>query len=176
VALRFVQAMWDPQCACFGAGTGADGVSRNKLLALDAQIWPLLAIPEAASRYETVIDTAEKRLKAADGFAYSEAGTGLWTEGTAQMQLLFELLGQDGKVATLQSAIAQERAPDGGYFATRDASSPTGFALASDPNLPRRYLHLSHLGALAWVALAERRFNPFTGRSSLPTANTQAHR
>jgi hypothetical protein len=175
VATHFVESMWDPQCACFSAGTGADGVSRNKLLALDAQIWPLLAIPGAATRFGAAIGTAEKHLNAGDGFAYSEAGTGLWTEGTAQMQLLYALLGQDGKAAALRGALAEERTPDGGYFATRDASSPTGFALASDPSLPRRYLHLSHLGAIAWVALAERRFNPFNDSSSLPSALAQTH-
>jgi hypothetical protein len=68
-----------------------------------------------------------------------------------------------------------ERSADGGYFATRDASIPTGFTLASDPSLPRRYLHLSHLGASAWVALAERQFNPFTARNALPQAPAEKH-
>ncbi|MGA3158716.1 MAG: hypothetical protein ABSE43_14200 [Steroidobacteraceae bacterium] len=169
-AARFVGAMWDAHCACFAAGTGVDGVARNNLLALDAQVWPLLAIPGAAVRYRAVIGTVEKRLSAAGGFAYSEAGTGLWTEGTAQMQLLYALLGQEATAATLHAAVAAERTSDGGYFATQDASSPTGFALASDPSLPRRYLHLSHLGAGAWAALAEQRFNPFIARSALPVA------
>jgi hypothetical protein len=169
-AARFVDAMWDSQCACFAAGTGADGVTRNSLLALDAQIWPLLAIPGAATHYSAVVGTVVKRLSAADGFAYSEAGIGLWTEGTAQMQLLYSLLGRESAAATLSAAVAAERTADGGYFATRDASSPTGFALASDPSLPRRYLHLSHLGASAWAALAEKRFNPFIARSALPDA------
>jgi hypothetical protein len=173
-ATRFVDSMWNSQCACFAAGTGADGVSKNNLLALDAQVWPLLAIPGAATRYEGVIGTVVKRLSAADGFAYSEAGPGLWTEGTAQMQLLYELLGQQATAAALRVAFLAERTGDGGYFATRDASIPTGFALASDPNLPRRYLHLSHLGASAWVALAERQFNPFTARNALPPVPTAA--
>jgi hypothetical protein len=167
-AARFVDAMWNPQCACFAAGTGADGVSKNNLLALDAQIWPLLAIPGAATRYGGAIGTVVKRLSAGDGFAYSEAGPGLWTEGTAQMQLLYELLGKQSTAAALHVALLAERTGDGGYFATRDASIPTGFALASDPSLPRRYLHLSHLGASAWVALAECQFNPFTARTALP--------
>jgi hypothetical protein len=173
-AARFVDAMWDAHCACFAAGTGADGVARNNLLALDAQVWPLLAIPGAVARYSAVIATVEKRLSAADGFAYSEAGTGLWTEGTAQMELLYALLGHDATAATLHAAVAAERTGDGGYFATRDASSPTGFALASDPSLPRRYLHLAHLGAGAWAALAERRVNPFLARTALPAALAQA--
>lgn len=173
-AADFVDAMWIAQCTCFATGTGADGVSKNTLLALDAQIWPLLAIPGAAARYGGVIGTVAKRLSAGDGFAYSEAGTGLWTEGTAQMQLLYALLGQKSAASALYAALAAERTVEGGYFATRNGSSPTGFALASDPAMPRRYLHLSHLGAAAWVALAERRFNPFTARSALPPALAQA--
>jgi hypothetical protein len=175
-AARFVDAMWSPECACFAAGTGVDGVTRNSLLALDAQVWPLLAIPGAAARYGNAVGTVVKRLSAADGFAYSEAGTGLWTEGTAQMQLLYALLGRQDAAAALRAAVASERSGDGGYFATRDASSPTGFALVSDPSLPRRYLHLSHLGASAWAALAERQFNPFTASSALPPAAAQEHK
>ena len=107
-AARFVEAMWSPECACFAAGTGVDGVTRNSLLALDAQVWPLLAIPGAAARYRSAIGTVVKRLSAGDGFAYSEAGTGLWTEGTAQMQLLYTLLGQQGPAAALRAAVAAE--------------------------------------------------------------------
>jgi hypothetical protein len=169
-AAHFVDAMWSAQCACFAAGTAADGVTQNTLLALDAQIWPLLAIPGAAARYSGAVATVVKRLSADDGFAYSEAGTGLWTEGTAQMQLFYALLGQKTTADALGIAVAAERSADGGYYATREAGSPTGFALASDPSLPRRYLHLSHLGASAWAALAERAFNPFTARNALPPA------
>jgi hypothetical protein len=48
------------------------------------------------------------------------------------------------------------------------AELPTGFMLATDPSKPRMYLHLEHLGASAWAALAEQGFNPFTGARSLP--------
>src|SRR2546421_9935463 len=44
-AEHFVNAMWDPACACFAAGTAEDGVTRNPIVALDAQIWPLTALP-----------------------------------------------------------------------------------------------------------------------------------
>ena len=40
-----VGAMWRPRCGCFAVGTTEDGKTRNLYLALDAQTWPLLAIP-----------------------------------------------------------------------------------------------------------------------------------
>jgi hypothetical protein len=40
--------------------------------------------------------------------------------------------------------------------------------LATDPLQPRLYFRLPHLGAVAWVALAERGFNPFNGEFVLP--------
>jgi hypothetical protein len=48
-AQEFVAAMWTPSCGCFAVGTGEDGITHNPYLALDAQVWPLLAIPGAAA-------------------------------------------------------------------------------------------------------------------------------
>ena len=49
-AEQFVESMWLPDCRCFAAGTGLDGVKPNPLLALDAQLWPLMAIAGARMR------------------------------------------------------------------------------------------------------------------------------
>ena len=160
--------MWDAQRGGFAAGTTADGLTVNPLLALDAQIWPLLALPQAVSRYTQVLPRAEQRFRAGQGYAYSEAGGGPWTEGTAQVLLLLKLLHRQALLAAPEAAIAAARAPDGGYYATTVAALPTGFMLDTDPDKPRLYLHLEHLGAAAWVALAELGFNPFTGSRSLP--------
>jgi hypothetical protein len=165
-ARHFVEAMWNPACACFATGSGEDGVSVNPLLALDAQIWPLLALPGAVKGYGSVLGTVEKRLKVGAGYAYSQAGGGVWTEGTAQVGLLQALLGQD--VKGLAATIAAAQAPDGGFYASDVAELPTGFMLQTDPSKPRIYPRLSHLGATAWVALFEARFNPFTGTHALP--------
>jgi hypothetical protein len=81
VAQGFVRAMWTPGCDCFAAGTSADGMTKNRLLALDATIWHLLALPGAAARYGSALATARSRLREDGGFAYSEAKEGLWTPG-----------------------------------------------------------------------------------------------
>jgi hypothetical protein len=73
-AQNFVSAMWRPKCGCFAVGTTEDGKTRNLYLALDAQTWPLLAIPDAVTRYKAAM--AQSKLRDGDGFAYSEAKEG----------------------------------------------------------------------------------------------------
>jgi hypothetical protein len=91
----------------------------------------------------------------------------LWTEGTAQVAVLLELLHRDSAARIVQTSLQTQRTADGGYYASNVPATPTGFMLATDPTKPRVYFHLEHLGAAAWAALAEQRFNPFTGRSEL---------
>ncbi|HET8708624.1 MAG TPA: hypothetical protein VFM46_20115 [Pseudomonadales bacterium] len=164
----FVASLWNGEKKVFATGVGDDGVSVNPIVALDAQIWPLLAIPGFHSRYIGAVDGAKQFTGFEEGFAYSEAKEGIWTEGTAQVLLLYRLLGWNTQAAALQRVIQQQRAPQGGYFAASNSSIPTSFMLATDPTKPRLYFKLPHLGALAWVALAERGFNPFTFSASLP--------
>jgi hypothetical protein len=163
-ARHFVEAMWTADCACFPAGTGEDGVTPNQTLSLDAQIWPLTALPDAA-RFGGALATADKRLRAEGGYAYGEARDGLWTEGTAQVALLQEKLGNKDRTLALISVLESQRSPDGGYYATSAQALPTGYGLESDPSKPRLYFRLPHLGAASWVALAERGFNPFSLKS-----------
>jgi hypothetical protein len=172
-ARHFVAAMWDPSCRCFAVGSGEDGVTRNPLLALDAQVWPLLAIAGAAEEYAPVVTTVERQLRVGDGFAYGQAKDGLWTEGTAQMTLLYALTGHESEAAAAAKAILDQQMPDGGFYATSAASLPTGFMLQTDPMKPRLYYRLPHLGAAAWAALAERHFNPFTATMGLPVPTRQ---
>jgi hypothetical protein len=165
-ALSFVAAMWDSKCRCFAAGMVEDGTARNSTLALDAQIWPLLAIPGAATNHHAVLATIIGRISVKGGFAYGAARGGVWTEGTEQAALLMKLLGRSPQ--KMLAAAERNRAPDGSYFATDVQSMSTGFDLESDPSQHRAYFHLPHLAALAWAALAEQGFNPFTGTKALP--------
>jgi hypothetical protein len=167
-AMQFVASTWDDKRHCFNTGSGDDGVTINPFIVLDAQIWPLLALPEATRRYTKAIDCAHEWLSYQQGFAYSEVRDGVWTEGSAQVLLLFKLLGRNDDAQRLQQTIEQQRTPDGSYYASSAPQLPTGFMLATDPSQPRLYYRLQHLGAVAWVALAERGFNPFTGTKALP--------
>jgi hypothetical protein len=165
-AESFVRAMWRPACGCFAVGTMEDGKTRNPYLALDAQTWPLLAIPQAATRYK--IATAYDGLRDGEGFAYSQAKEGLWTEGTAQVALLMRLSGRDEEADRLMKAVEAMRTPDGSYYAASIRELPTGFMLETDPTQPRQYFHIAHLAAVSWAAIAQRRYNPFTGTNALP--------
>jgi hypothetical protein len=165
-AEHFVHAMWRADCGCFAVGTVQDGKTANPYLALDAQTWPLLALPGAAARYD--VRAAQARLSDGGGFAYSQAKEGLWTEGTAQVALLLALSGREAEAAQYRNMVEGMRTPDGSYFAANTKELPTGFMLETDPSQPRQYFHIAHLAALSWAALAQTRYNPFTGTHALP--------
>jgi len=169
LAGAFVAAMWDDGCGCFHTGTTDDGVTPSRLLALDAEIWPLLAMPGLAQAHgDAVLATVDQRLRGGDGYCYSEAGGGLWTEGTAQAELAMKLLGRADRAAALNAAVDRERAPQGGFFAIAEATMPTGFGDETNPGTQRLYYHLPHLAAAAWAALAEAGFDPFTASPVRP--------
>lgn len=166
-ARALVATMWDKGCSCFAVGTGLDGKTPNRFLALDAQLWPLLAFSGGVARYGAVLRVAREKMAVDGGFAYSEAGGAVWTEGTAQAALLMSLMDQPREAALLMTVVERNRAPDGSYFAAgRDTD--TGFRQDTDPGQARRYFHTPHLGALAWTAMAQRRFNPFVFAAALP--------
>jgi hypothetical protein len=168
-AAGFVAAMWDDGRGCYAVGTTDDGVTPNHILALDAEIWPLIAMPATASAHgDAVLATVGHRLRAGEGYSYSDADLGLWTEGTAQAALVLKLLGHGYDAAAANEAVAGERAPQGGYFATEGARLATGFVDPTNPGAQRFYYHMPHLAAAAWAALAEAGFDPFTASTALP--------
>jgi hypothetical protein len=167
-AAEFVGAMWDDACGCFAVGTSDDGVTPNRTLALDAELWPLLAVPAMAPHADRILATIGEKLSAGDGYTYSDAGTGLWTEGTAQAQLTLALLGHAAQAQAAGQVVEAQRAPVGGYFATQADRLATGFADSANPGSQRYYYRMPHLAAAAWAALAQKHFNPFTASATLP--------
>ena len=167
-AAVFVAAMWLAPCRCFAAGTGEDGATPNATLALDAQLFPLLAVPGAGNKFAAALATARGRLSDDGGVSYGGAKGGLWTEGTAQLALAEELSGSGKAVAGLMKSLGRLRTENGSYYAADTRELPTGFVLDTDASQTRQYYHLPHLGATAWVALAERKYNPFTLGDKLP--------
>jgi hypothetical protein len=164
-ARMLVAAMWDGRS--FAAGTGLDGKTPNRFLALDAQVWPLLALPGGVARYGAALKTARRTMTVNGGFTYSETGKAMWTEGSAQAALLAALMHQPRQEARLLAVVETNRSPDGSYYSA-DRETDTGFRLDTDPSQARTYYRLPHLGALAWALLAQRHFNPFTGARALP--------
>jgi len=153
-AQKFVATMWQADCGCYAAGTGTDGSTPNPFLALDVQVWTVLALPGEAGRRTQVLDTLDHRLRASEGYTYSEAGRVMWTEGTAQVELLLRVMQRKSGADALHALIEKQRTRGGGLYATDGGDLDTGLA-------GRRYLHLPHLGAAAWAALGEQGYNPF---------------
>lgn len=145
----FVNKMWN-----FGGhryDAGSDQGVRDTTLALDAQVWPMLALHSAHRVHLGA-------LAYADGYGYG-TDKGVWTEGTAQVALLRASEGK-AEYKKLMAALETRRAP-GGFYRASDRDLATGFRLAADPAQPRQFFPLAHLGATAWVALADSRYNPF---------------
>jgi hypothetical protein len=165
---QFVESMWLADCRCFAAGTGRDGLAPNKLVALDAQLWPLMALPGMKARHGEAAKTAARKLPQSGGLAYSEALKGLWTEGTAQAALYFKLAGDKAAAGKYEAAVQGMRQKDGSYLASSSAELPTGFMLETDPTQPRQYFRMPHLAAASWAALAAQGYNPFTRGHALP--------
>jgi hypothetical protein len=78
-----------------------------------------------------------------------------------------KFLGRTKDAQALSAAAEKNRAPDGGYLAA-DTTMSTGFDLQTDVKQRRVYYRIPALAPLAWAALAEQGFNPFTGTRALP--------
>lgn len=163
-AENFVLAMWDDENRRFMVGTAEDGITPNPFLALDAQIWPLMAIAATGKYSSALMEKTLPKLEVEGGYRYADVDSGLWTEGTAQAALLMRLFGKKETVQELLRTIEKQKAQSGYYYASGPESIETGFKLDTDPTKPRLYFHLPHLGATAWASLAQTGFNPFTGR------------
>ena len=144
VASAFVAAMWNPKCGCFDAGMAEDSKARNTALALDAQLWPLLAILAARGHADAALATVKQRLSLQGGLSYGETRDGVWTEGTEQAALVMKLMGRTKDAAVLSAAAEKNRAPDGWYFAA-DTKTSTGFDLQTDLKQHRAYFRIPAL-------------------------------
>lgn len=65
-------------------------------------------------------------------------------------------------------SIEAQRDPRGRYLATGPGGTATGIGREDAPSIQRRYEREPHLAALAWAALAECRYNPYTLAEKLP--------
>ena len=160
----FVLAMWDAENQRFMVGTAEDGITPNPFLALDAQIWPLMAIAASRQYSSVLMEKTLPKLAVEGGYRYANVDSGLWTEGTAQAALLMRLFNKKEMAQALLRTIEKQKAESGYYYASGPESIETGFKLDTDPTKPRLYFHLPHLGATGWASLAQTGFNPFTGK------------
>ena len=163
-ARRFLERAFDVDH--FLLGTKPDGsLADSGMLALDVQLWPWMAIPDAPAQWRSALNFAATHLAVADGFDFNGDRDGLWVEGTAQASLAYRIAGDPRRSAQLLATLEADRTPSGFLNATRGARVSTGLSI--DPTATEAdffYFRRPHLGATAWATLAATTWNPFTGR------------
>jgi hypothetical protein len=164
-ARQFLQRAFDVDH--FRLGTKPDGsLADPSMLALDVQLWPWMAIPDAPAQWRSALNFAATHLAVADGFDFNGDRDGLWVEGTAQASLAYRIAGDPRRSAQLLATLEADRTPSGFLYATRGARVSTGLSI--DPTATTAdffYFKRPHLGATAWATLAATTWNPFTGRN-----------
>ena len=151
----------------FLLGTKPDGSPADEgLLALDVQIWPWMAVPDAPVAWRTALGFAESHLAVDGGFDFNGDRDGVWVEGTAQAAMAYRIVGAHAAADRLLGSLAADRTPSGLLNATRGPRLTTGLSIdptGATTTADFYYYRRPHLGATAWAALAEMGWNPFTG-------------
>jgi len=150
----------------FLLGTKPDGsLADSRMLALDVQLWPWMAIPDAPQQWRSGLNFAATHLAVEDGFDFNGDRDGLWVEGTAQASLAYRIAGDPQRSAQLMMTLEADRTPSGFLNATRGARVSTGLSIDPTGTEPDFfYFRRPHLGATAWATLAAESWNPFTGK------------
>jgi uncharacterized protein YyaL (SSP411 family) len=149
----------------FLLGTRPDGgLADAGALALDVQLWPWMALPEAPAAWRSALDFAQNNLAVDGGFDFNGDRDGVWVEGTAQAALAYRINGDATQSHRLLAGLTADQTRSGLLNASREARLTTGLSI--DPTSTVAdffYYRRPHLGATAWAALAETAWNPFTG-------------
>lgn len=150
----------------FLLGTKPDGsLADSGMLALDVQLWPWMAIPDAPALWRSALHFAATHLAVKDGFDFNGDRDGLWVEGTAQAALGYRIAGDRQRSAQLLTTLESNRTPSGFLNATREARVSTGLSInPTSTEADFFYYRRPHLGATAWATLAALAWNPFTGK------------
>jgi len=155
ICRNFVAGQFDPARGCFNIGSGGGAT------ALDANLWPLLAFPDAPPAWRRALGWVRGHFQVEGGLGYRENPDGMWTEGTAQGALTFALAGDHAMAKKLFATLATMAGPGGYLYAARHEIR-TGLAIGPTSTTDDfRYFPLPHLGATAWAALAISNANPF---------------
>jgi hypothetical protein len=152
-ARLLVQSMFDPECSCFHTGTRDDGVEVNTdVVPLDTNAWAVLALGDDLVEAGQVMDFIKDSFTVGDGFDFNNDLDGVWFEGTAFMKLCFESQGDAESAGRVLEFLLQNQLQDATLPAADHDGLTTGFGWTYD----RR----AHLGATAWLGLAQMNRNP----------------
>jgi hypothetical protein len=149
----------------FLLGRNADGKPADgAMLALDVQLWPWMAVPDAPAEWRSALRFAQTHLAVPGGFDFNGDRDGLWVEGTAQAALAYRMSGDLARSREILAGLRSDQTASGLLNATRSARVTTGLSIdPTSTNADFFYYRRPHLGATAWAALAATGWNPFTG-------------
>lgn len=166
-AADFVRSLWLAPERRFAMGLTPEGAV-NAASALDANLWPALAFPEAgyAEALERVLSRhglpAGAPAAELEGLDFNDDRDGIWLEGTAQAALLLRRLRRDALASRFAATIARHRRPDGWIAAASVPWLTTGLGTGLRPGAADfLYPARGHLAANAWAALAALDASPF---------------
>jgi hypothetical protein len=161
-AKAFVLSMRNPDKGFFYTGTTNDGMTINRsVVPLDCQTWSILALGDGIGDVEKVTAFIEKHMGIDGGYDFdADSKDGVWNEGTAQVGVLYQMLGDNASAAKILDFLNNNRLPDGSLTAADRDGVTTGF-LASGTDSPWLINHRQHLGATAWLFFLQLGRNPF---------------
>ena len=151
-----------PDGQYYRTGTLSNGTTVNESpIPLDAQTWSLLA-QGATTKTLAAIATAEISHTAVysgfEGFDFDTDRDAPWPEGTGQMDVVYWLMNESTKaqhyLAELRDMQTLANNNNGkGIVASVSPTLTTGFGWF--------YYNRLHVGATAWFAFAEQKYNPY---------------
>ena len=160
-AARFVRAMRDPATGLFAAGL-LPGGAPNRLVAADANLWPVLAGLAPPAGIAACLGALGQPRGAPAGIGFSAASQGLWTEGTGFALLALRRAGGHAEAAARFAATLRAARTRSGFLrATGGAVLSTGLAVGPGRGAkPFLYYPVPALAPTAWAALADSGHDP----------------
>ncbi len=163
-ARDFVTAMWNPEEGRFFTGLRPDG-SVNDHSAVDANIWPLLALaprPDWHGALRWVLTHHAVPTGNPQGVDFNTDRDGIWLEGTAMTALACRRLGMEPVAQRFMDTLATQTAPSGLIYACTTPTLTTGLSTGLDSSAPDfLYVRRPHIAPTAWAILAQQSANPF---------------
>jgi len=100
------------------------------------------------------------RVPETDGYDFNTDRDGVWFEGTAQASLAYAAVGDTARAEEILAYLTDNENENGSITAADRDGVSTGFFIIGT-GLPWIYGKQVHIGATAWLSLAESGENPF---------------
>jgi hypothetical protein len=174
-AKTFFLSMWDPAEQKFWTGTDEGGVNpATDVIPVDIQAWAIQALGSEAKPYLKALDYVESHHKTTLGYGFKQdggnsCGDNTWFEGTSQVAVSYLLSGNTNKWQSILDNVHSVQLGSGAVPATDGSCLNTGFTL--NDGSPWEYFPRAHVGATAWLSLAEAGVSPFRAELYSPLPN-----